>query len=182
MLRWLLFALAMDAAAITPAAALQAQASKLASSASPYEPVAWLIGDWIADEGGNRIRQTFRWGPKESYLMYSTYTAMNGRPEALHFEGIVVWNAKSSNYDYIFAIEPGSGAQEKGTISVQPDGLVVREVELTAPDGRSARFRQTFKQTGENDAATSLMRETAAGWQPNFPGSDRIEMKRKPAG
>ena len=126
------------------------------------------------------IRQNFRWGPARSYIFYSTYTAHPGQPERLHFEGIMVWNGRSGALDYVFAIEPGSGGQEKGSIRAEPDGTIVREVELTAANGNVGQFRQTFRRTGADAAMTSLMRRTDDGWQPNFPGSDRIAMTRRP--
>ena len=167
--------------ALSPLAPASAQGPAQKPAAAPeYAPVSWLIGDWVSDEGGSKIRQSFRWGPNRSYILYSTYTAMNGRPEALHFEGILAWNSRSKAYDYVFAIEPGSGGQEKGSIIVQADGSIVREVELTRPDGQVGRFRQTFRQTSPDAALTSLMRQTKQGWEPIFPGSDRIALVRQP--
>ena len=90
----------------------------------------------------------------------------------------MVWNGKSRALDYLFAIEPGSGAQEKGTVRGEPGKPVVREVELTGADGAVSHFRQTFQEVGPQKVLTSLMRLTEAGWQPNFPGADRIEMVR----
>jgi hypothetical protein len=51
---------------------------------------------------------------------------------------------------------------------------------MTDRNGRVEQFRQTFRRTGPDSAVTSLMRRTASGWEPNFPGSDRIEMRRSP--
>ena len=93
---------------------------------------------------------------------------------------MIVWNGQTKGLDYIVVSEPGSGAQESGTFHIEPDGAVVREVKLTRPDGRTQNFRQTFRRTGANSAVTTLMRQTAAGWEPNFPGSEKIEMSRTP--
>ena len=128
------------------------------------------------------MRQDFRWGPGRSYIRYSTYLQPRGSSERLHFDGIMVWNAKSKSLDFLFAVEPGSSAQEKGTVRVLPDGAVIREVELTAGDGTVSVFRQTIRETDPDSAVTSLMRRTATGWQPSFPGAERIEMRRKMRG
>ncbi len=139
----------------------------------------WLLGDWFSKNGGTTIRQSLTLGPNKAFVTYSTYLGAAGQEERLHFEGLMVWNGKSKAFDYLFAVEPGSGSQERGTVRAQPDGSIVREVELTAADGAVSQFRQTFRKTGPRSAETSLMRKTAADWEPNFPGSDRIEMKRR---
>lgn len=149
---------------------------------NPYGGYEFLIGDWdTASAGGPAIHQSFRWGPKRSYIFYSTLTRMGAAPEAVHFEGLMVWNAGAKAVDYLFVIEPGSGGQEKGTMRVDPDGSVVRDVTLTRGDGKTAQFRQVFRQTGPDTAVTSLMRRTATGWEPNFPGSEALAMVRRPA-
>ena len=163
--------------AAAPAAAHQPSPAATAANA-PFE---WLIGDWDSLEGGNRLRQSLSWGPHRSYVKYSTFMQQPGQPERLHFEGIAVWNAKSRMLDYVFAVEPGSAVQEKGTIRAEANGSIVREVEFTGSDGKVGQFRQYFRRTGADRAVTSLMRKTDKGWEPNFPGSDKIEMSRTPA-
>ena len=147
-----------------------------------YAPYEFLIGDWTSNTGGTVLRQSFSWGPNRSYIRYSTYLKSSTAPEKMHFDGIMVWNGKSKLLDFVFAIEPGSGIQEKGTVSAQPDGSLIREVELTGKHGSVSHFRQTFRSTGPKAAVTSVMRRTEAGWEPNFPGADRIEMLRSTAG
>lgn len=143
---------------------------------SAYE---WLLGDWFSKNGGTSIRQSLTLSPNKGSVAYATYLGAPGQNEHLHFHGLMVWNGRSKAFDYLFAVEPGSGSQERGTVRAQPDGSIVREVELTAADGAVSHFRQTFRKTGPQSAETSLMRKTAAGWVPNFPGSERIEMRRR---
>lgn len=170
------------ALAALPASAREQSAAAAATAASRYAPYEFLIGEWISDSDDLTLRQTFRWGPGSSYIQYSTYLQPFGSSERLHFDGIMVWNAKSKSLDFLFAVEPGSGAQEKGTLRVIPDGKILREVELTAGDGTISVFRQTIRQIGPDSAVTSLMRRTATGWQPSFPGAENIEMRRKTRG
>jgi hypothetical protein len=146
--------------------------------AGEYVGYEFLIGEWISRSGTMNLRQTFRWGPGKSYIQYSTYLQPAGSPEQLHFDGIMVWNAKTRALDFLFAVEPGSGTQEKGTVNTQADGIIVREVELTGADGAVSHFRQTIRRTGSDTAVTSLMRRNGAGWLPNFPGAEKIEMRR----
>ena len=151
--------------------------------ARPYGAYEFLIGDWYSKPSGGpdvAIHQNFRWGPKQSYLIYTTYTSEGGKPEAVHFEGIAVWNAKTRALDYLFAIEPGSGAQEQGRIHAEADGSIVRDVQLTRGDGQTGQFRQRFWKDETGAVATSLMRKTDQGWEPNFPGSEKIVMSPTP--
>jgi hypothetical protein len=169
-------ATAAEESRVAQTAGTQVQAAR-----SNYQPYQFLIGEWDSASGrGGQIHQSFRWGPGQSYIWYTTYVRPKpDAPEAVHFEGIMVWNAAHRALDYLFVIEPGSGGQEQGTIRAEADGTIVREVVLTQGNGRSGRFRQTFRQTGPNNAVTSLMRQTESGWEPNFPGSDNIFMTRR---
>lgn len=142
---------------------------------SAYE---WLLGDWFSRNGRTTLRQKLTLDPNRAFVTFATYLGAAGQSERLHFEGLLVWNGKSKAFDYLFAVEPGSGSQERGTVRAERDGSIVREVELTGADGAVAQFRQTFRKTGPQSAETSLMRKTATGWEPNFPGSDRIVMVR----
>lgn len=162
------------------ALAQQAPQRPTAMTSNPYAPYEWLIGDWYSAAGPEQIHQRLQYGPNRSYILYSTFTNAAGQPEKLHFEGIMVWNGKTKALDYLFAVEPGSGVQEKGTLRAQADGTVVREVEFTSPAGDTAHFRQQFWRTADNEVLTSLMRQTATGWELNFPGSDKIAMSRNP--
>lgn len=146
-------------------------------TAKPYAPYEFLIGDWYSKLPGQDmvIHQQFKWGPGKSYIVYASYLVPSGKPEQLHFEGMMVWNGKSKALDFLFAVQPGSGAQEKGTVKAQADGTIVRDVEMTDDDGDRDHFRQTFKILGEN-VVTSVMQETTKGWESSPPGE--IVMKR----
>jgi hypothetical protein len=174
----MMFGLALVAAGSGVATAHAAPARSLPGfDHSAYE---WLLGDWFSENGGSTIRQSMALDPNKAFVTYATYLGAPGEKERLHFEGLMVWNGSSKAFDYLFAVEPGSGSQERGTVRAEPDGSIIREVELTGADGAVSHFRQTFRRTGPQSAETSLVRKTAAGWEPNFPGSDRILMVRKP--
>ena len=174
----LTFILALGASASaqteTPAPPVRAQ--------DPYAAYAFYIGEWTTSlpGGGPAVAvQRFRWGPSRAYITYSTSNLEGGR-ERLHFEGIFVYNAANRNMDFLFALEPGSLGQEHGTLEVQSDGSIVRNVTLISPNGEIGRFRQTFWRRGPNDASTSLLRQDASGaWAPTFPGSDNLTMQRR---
>ena len=143
---------------------------------SAYE---WLLGEWFSRNGATTIRQKLTLDPNRAFVTFATYLGEPGQSERVHFEGLMVWNGKSKAFDYLFAVEPGSGVQEKGTVRAEADGSLVREVDFTGPDGKTAQFRQTFRKTDADHAITSLMALRNGKWEPNFPGSDRIEMVRR---
>ena len=169
-------AFALSIAAIAPLQAQQPPASS-ALPADPYASFDWLIGDWSAAGG---LRELITYGPSRSYIRFSAFFSTKDEPQHLHFEGIAVWNAKSRMLDYLFALEPGSGAQESGTYRAEADGTIIREVELIDAKGNTATFRQTFRRTGPDSAITTVMRKTASGWEPTFAGGESIELTRGP--
>jgi hypothetical protein len=170
--RLLLIGTAACLVAPAPAAAHAVPPSQYLETAKPYAPYEFLIGDWYSKVPGENLtlHQQFRWGPQHAYMVYSTYLALPDKPEQLHFEGMMVWNGKSKALDFLFAVQPPSGAEEKGTVSVQADGSVVREVEMTQANGQGERFRQTFRKGAGSSVVTSMTRLTDKGWQTSPPG------------
>ena len=168
-------------AAATSASAQDAPQDPKPLATNPYAAYDWLIGDWYAKPGPGLLREQITYGPGRGYIRFSVFTAPNeAAPQHLHFEGIALWNAKTKVLDYLFAVEPGSGAQESGTYRAEPDGSIVREIELIDPKGNTGTFRQTFQKTGTDRAITTLFRKTESGWVPTFPGSERVELQRRP--
>lgn len=173
-----LIALAVIAVATMPASA-QHGSVPVAAETSPYAPYDWLIGDWYGRVNAGSIREVIAYGPNKSYIRFSAFTSPTDDPQHLHFEGIALWNARTKRLDYLFAVEPGSGVQENGTYRVEADGSIVREVELIDAAGTVGTFRQTFRRTGPDSAVTTLMRKTNTGWEPTFPGGERVELRRR---
>jgi len=151
-----------------------------AEGESPYQPYAFLIGEW--DTSGD-IRQSFRWGPENSYIWYAVYVGGSAsKEEHLHQEGLMTFNGKSKDLDFLFVHEPGTLNEEQGKVHATADGSIVRETMAISGEGKVSHFRQTWRQTGPNTAVTSLLRQKADGsWEPNFPGSDKLEMTRRPS-
>lgn len=177
MFKKILIALALSAVGAAPAIAQQTGSPAVAAATGPYAPYDWLIGDWQAESG---LRELITYGTNRSYIRFQAFFPTKDEPQHLHFEGIALWNAKTKRLDYLFAVEPGSGVQENGTYRVEADGTIVREVELIDAKGNTGTFRQTFRRTGPDSAITTVMRQTATGWEPTFAGGDRIELTRRP--
>lgn len=151
-------------------------------TAKPYAPYEFLIGDWYSKLAAQDmvIHQQFTWGPGKSYIVYASYLVLPGKPERLHFTGMMVWNGKSKALDFLFSLQPGSGAQEKGIVTVQPDGSILREIAMTAPDGDLDRFRQVFRKLAGGKVVTSMMEQSETGWKLDPPGE--IVMEKAPNG
>jgi hypothetical protein len=165
-----------------------------AAAAGPYAPYAFLIGAWnvTAEGGGPPVAGAqFRWGPNRSYIWYAGSIVAGGEKRP-HFEGMLMWNGVSKKLDMLLAMDLEHGlAQEHGTMSVEADGTVVREISaafsegvraigqpVAGPGGATARFRQTFKLVAPDRVLTTVMRESGPGWVPTFPGSDHLVMTR----
>ena len=165
------------------------------ASERPYAPYAALIGDWdIAPERGGPavVGATFRWGPNRSYIWYAGSLFVDG-VEQPHFEGMLMWNGVHKNLDMLMAMDLRYGlAQEQGTLSVQPDGTLIRDITAVfsegvqpmglpavGPEGATVRFRQTFKRVGPDRILTTAMRLSEEGWVATFPGSDHLVMTRR---
>jgi hypothetical protein len=161
---------------------------------NPFAPYEFLIGEWDVkweiDESPMAV-QRVRWGPNRSYIWYAVALLTDGREEP-HLEGMLVWNGVHKNLDVLFVMDLKSGrVQEQGTMSVQADGSLVRNITAVyspgvqamtgnvGSAGATARFRQTYKQIGPDEIQTSAMRETERGWVATFPGSDRLLMIRR---
>lgn len=164
----------ISAAVLVASQAQVAHAQPATSDA--YAPYDWLIGDWSSKAG---LREVISYGPKKGYILFSAFIPGPDGADHLHFEGIALWNGRTKMLDYLFAVEPGSGGQEHGTYRVDGDGTIIREVELIDAKGNAGTFRQTFRKTGANTAITTVMRKTKTGWEPTFPGGERIELERK---
>jgi hypothetical protein len=146
--------------------------------ADPYAPLSFLIGEWDTPGG---IHQSLRWGPNKSYVWYAVFTrAGDGNQESLHQEGLMTFNGRDKDFDFLFVHDPGSLNQEQGTVHVEADGRIVRETTAIAGDGTVTRFRQVWQRTGSGSIFTSLRKQKPDGsWAPNFPGSDSLAMTRR---
>jgi hypothetical protein len=173
------------------------QAGQDTETPAPYIPYAFLIGEWDVGIAGGKTAAVsrFRWGPTKTYIWYSGALLVEGG-EQPSWEGLLVWNGVRKTLDFLLVLEPASGnlVQEQGTMHVEHDGSVVRDITAfysegnvvppnwdtaAGPEGASAQFRHTFKLDGPERILSSVMRKTEAGWIPSFPGSDHLVMTRR---
>ena len=169
---------ALAAALFLLAAAAPAQTAP----AGPYALYEFLIGEWdIAREGGpSMMVARFRWGSNRSYIWYAA-ALLKPQGEEPHFEGVLMWNGVSKKLDMLLMLDLSerASAQERGTMSIGRDGAIVRDIVGSYADGRTQRFRQTYRRLTGDSVETTVMRETPQGWLPTFPGSERLIMTRR---
>lgn len=200
----LLYLIAATGYAILPSAALYAQDNPHRHADPPstetrpnnqFGPYEFLIGEWdvkATDDGPPAAIIRVRWGPNHSYIWYASSLIFDGREEP-HLEGILVWNAVRKNLDMLFSMDLRSGrVQEQGTMSVDADGTIVRDITavygegargfglpVAGPEGATKHFRETYKKVSPDKVLTSAMRKDENGWVATFPGSDHLIMTRR---
>ena len=155
---------------------------KYLETAKPYAPYEFLIGDWYAKlpQENAVIHQQFGWGPGKASMTDATLYTVPGHPEHLHFGGMMIWSASSKALDYLFAVEPGSGVEERGTFVVQPDKSVIREVEAIYPNGRVMRSRQVLKLLPNGTLSLDLLEGKSGGWASTLPNGPMIFSRTPP--
>lgn len=155
----------------------------ISDATSVYEPFDPLIGTWIIlNKSGKAIgTAVFKYGPGKSYIWHSVALAMGGTEEP-HYEGVLVWNGGHKGLDMLISLDLNGGrVQEQGRLTRGGNGVFTREIMSTGPTGKQQQFRQTYSPEGGEKLATKVMRRTASGWEPTFPGSDQLTYVRKRA-
>jgi hypothetical protein len=193
------FAVALLALGSTAVGAHEVSGEPAPGQPSVYAPYAFLIGAWdVAPASGGKpfAVSYFKWGPHQSYIWYSTSSLDGAGQEDPHFEGILAYNGVRKNLDMLVELAlggsiPGS-IEETGTVSIQADGTVLRDItaiyaegarprrsEIAGATGWTGHFHHTFRADGPTRVLMSMTMETEQGWVPTFPGSDRIVMTRR---
>ena len=183
MLKRILIVISLAANVAPVAASAHAvPASKFLQTTKPYSPYEFLIGDWYTKlpKENAVVHQQFAWGAGKASISYATFIVMPGMGEHLHFGGMAIFNPMSKALDYLFAVEPGSGVVERGTISVQPDGDVVREVEALYPNGKIEKSRQTFHAEADGSVKMDLQSPGATGWRSSLQSGPMVMTRTPP--
>jgi hypothetical protein len=162
-----------------------------------YRPYAFLIGEWEVGIAGQPPASVtrFRWSPLKTHILYSGTMLVNGE-EQPNWDGLMVWNGVRHDLDFLLVLDQSTGdlAQEQGRVSVAEDGTVTREITVyysegnalppdwrtaAGAEGATARFRHTFQRVGPDRVHAAVVRKTAEGWVPSFPGSDSLVMVKR---
>lgn len=196
---WVAALMAFGVAGMSRLTGAVAHAEPQSEIPAAYAPYAFLVGDWDVGVEGRKPAAVSRihWSSAKTYLWYSGALLVEGK-EVPSWEGLLVWNGVRKQLDFLMVLDPASGklVQEQGSLHVEADGTVVREITayysegnpvppnwdtLAGPAGASAQFRHTFRADGPNRILSTVMRKTADGWAANFPGSDHLVMTRRTA-
>jgi len=152
-----------------------------AGACATDDNLEFLVGEWMtgAKTEAPSIVQKYQWGPAQSYIWAQTSILDPNGDEHLHFVGMIVVNRATAVHDYLYVVEPGTGAHEKGRIIRENDGVVVRSVRLVDGAGKESEFRQRFECDKDGALTTSLERRASDGWTPTFPGSIGMIMTKR---
>ena len=191
----LVFAFSLHAIPATAQHASPPAAS--ARQANPYDAYASLIGEWdVAPEGQpTQMVEHFAWAANRSYITFGASTISNGT-ETPHFEGVLMWDGVDHRLNMLVMLDlsPAARVTEKGYFYRDENGVFVREITASYSEGTpmatggqvawagaTGHFRQTFTVLGPDRMRTRVMRQSADGWAPTFPGSDNLIMTRRRA-
>ena len=140
----MLSVLALDAAA-------QSQ-SPAKSTASPLDPVAWLVGGtWTSDvkdpQDGSvtHVENRITWAPNHQAIDF--VTDFNGKP---HYNGFYAYNPAAKTIGFYYT--NSEGQLTIGTSTPDPEGKTLQQnFEVIQPDGKTGKVRSTLVRDG-NDA------------------------------
>jgi uncharacterized protein (TIGR02246 family) len=116
------------------------------------QPLAWLVGEWIDDDGSTVVESTCRWSKDENFLLQKFKLQINGRNE-MNVDQRIGWDpVHKCIRSWVFDSEGGYGEsvwardgdswiiRAKG---VRPDGTTASATNLLAPLGKDVYVWQS---------------------------------------
>jgi uncharacterized protein (TIGR02246 family) len=111
------------------------------------QPLAWLIGEWVDDDGSTTILSTCRWSKDKNFLLQEFKVKVNGREE-MDISQRIGWDPLSKRirswvfdstggYGESFWTRDGNGWIIKAT-AVRPDGTTASATNRVIPAGPDA--------------------------------------------
>jgi uncharacterized protein (TIGR02246 family) len=117
---------------------------------SPHErlrPLAWLVGDWIDDDGNAVVYSSCRWSEDGNFLVQDFKLQLNGG-DAMNVSQRIGWDPLAKQIrSWVFDSEGGYGqsvwSQDGGAwiikaTGVRPDGTMASATNVLVPSGRDA--------------------------------------------
>jgi uncharacterized protein (TIGR02246 family) len=111
------------------------------------QPIAWLVGDWIDDDGSSVVKSTCRWSEDGNFLLQEFDLQLNGQ-NAMRVSQRIGWDPVLKRIrSWVFDSEGGFGeslwARDGDTwlikaTGVRPDGKTGTSTNVLVPAGKDA--------------------------------------------
>jgi hypothetical protein len=79
---------------------------------TPYDhlkELEWMVGDWVDESGGSKVRSSVRWAVNESFLIRTFSVEVNGEP-AMDGTTFIGWDPQTGQIkSWVFDSEGGHG-------------------------------------------------------------------------
>jgi hypothetical protein len=110
-------------------------------------PLAWLVGDWVDDDGNIKVSSTCRWSDDGNWLLQDYHVQVSGQ-EAMQTSQRIGWDPQAKRIrSWVFDSEGGFGEGSwtfdgdiwliKAT-GVRPDGTTASSTNVLVPDGKDS--------------------------------------------
>ena len=110
-------------------------------------PLAWLIGDWVDDDGSTVVASTCRWSDDKNFLLQDFKLQVEGRDE-MHVTQRIGWDPIGKRvHSWVFDSEGGYG---ESVWIRNGDGWLIKATGVR-PDGTTGSATNTLVRSG-NDA------------------------------
>lgn len=150
---------------------------------APFEPIAFLIGEWISERPGEpeapRATMTFAWGDAGRMMHYHGTRPLDDGRIVREYEGVITYNGVDRRLEFTAAYSPA--VIETGWIEVLGAGSVRRRMDVTyaegsalpwsdgahaGPEGRILRFRQSWTLRDPDTIEAEFLMERDGEWEP----------------
>jgi uncharacterized protein (TIGR02246 family) len=116
------------------------------------QPLAWLVGEWVDDDGSSVVASTCRWSDDGNFLLQEFKLQLHGR-DAMNVSQRIGWDPLTQCIrSWVFDSEGGFGEsiwtrEDSGWVikatGVRPDGTIASATNHLLPTGRDGYVWQT---------------------------------------
>jgi uncharacterized protein (TIGR02246 family) len=143
---------------------------------TPHEqlqPLAWLVGDWVDDDGSSVVKSSCRWSDDGNFLVQEFDLQLNGQ-NAMHVSQRIGWDPVAKRiHSWVFDSEGGFGeslwTRDGDTWLIKATGV--------RPDGKTGTATNVLVPAG-NDAYVWRSRDRIVGEE--IMPSIEVKVVRKP--
>jgi uncharacterized protein (TIGR02246 family) len=132
----------------------------VASGHEQLRPLAWLVGDWVDDNGSTVVRSSCRWSGDGQFLLQDFKVQVSGK-DAMDVQQRIGWDPVTKRVrSWVFDSEGGFGQSVWArdgdgwlirATGVRPDGKTASATNRLTPEGKDAYvWRSTDRVVGED--------------------------------